>query len=122
MVNVHDEVHCSLVMAKSRVTPLKPITVPRLELAAAVVSTNISTFLQKELKYDLSEVFWTNSKVVLGYVSNEARRFHTFVANRVQLIRDRTSPDQWNHVETKSNPADDASRGLTAQELISNTR
>ncbi|XP_067027926.1 uncharacterized protein [Acropora muricata] len=122
MVNVHDEVHCSLVMAKSRVTPLKPITVPRLELAAAVVSTNISTFLRKELKYDLSEVFWTDSKVVLGYVSNEARRFHTFVANRVQLIRDRTSPDQWNHVETKSNPADDASRGLTAQELISNTR
>ena len=122
MVNVHDEVHCSLVMAKSRVTPLKPITVSRLELAAAVVSTNISAFLRKELKYDLSEVFWTDSKVVLGYLSNEARRFHTFVANRVQLIRDRTSPDQWNHVETKSNPADDASRGLTAQELISNTR
>ncbi|XP_068758156.1 uncharacterized protein [Montipora capricornis] len=122
LVNVHDEVHCSLVMAKSRVTPLKPITVPRLELAAAVVSTNISAFLRKELKYDLSEVFWTDSKVVLGYLSNEARRFHTFVANRVQLIRDRTSPDQWNHVETKSNPADDASRGLTPQELISNPR
>ncbi|XP_015748758.1 PREDICTED: uncharacterized protein LOC107328549 [Acropora digitifera] len=94
MVNVHDEVHCSLVMAKSRVTRLKPITVPRLELAAAVVSTNISTFVRKELKYDLSEVFWTDGKVVLGYVSNEARRFHTFVANRVQLIRDHTSPDQ----------------------------
>ncbi|XP_068734747.1 uncharacterized protein [Montipora capricornis] len=109
-------------MAKSRVTPLKPSTVLRLELAVAVVATNISAVLRKELKYDLSEVFWTDSKVVLGYPSNEARRFHTFVANRVQLIRDRTSPDQWNHVETKSNPADDASRGLTAQELISNTR
>ena len=62
---VHDEVHCSLVMAKSRVTPLKPITVPRLELAATVVSTNVSAFLWKELKYDFSEVFWTDSKVVL---------------------------------------------------------
>ena len=123
MINSHNEVHCSLVMAKSRVTPLKPITVPRLELTAAVVSTKISAFLQEELKYhNIPEVFWTNSKVVLGYIFNEARRFHTFVANCVQLIRDRTSPDQWNYVQTRDNPADDASRGLEAQELVSNTR
>ncbi|XP_078371358.1 uncharacterized protein LOC144655010 [Oculina patagonica] len=123
MINHQDQVHCSLVMAKSRVAPLKPVTVPRLELVAAVVATNISAFLQKELKYNsLPEVFWTDSKVVLGYISNDARRFHTFVANRVQLIRDRTSPDQWNYVETKENPADDASRGLTAQEMIDSTR
>ena len=95
MVNDQQKVHCSLVMAKSRVTPLKPVTVPRLELTAAVVSTKISAFLQKELKYGcVPEYFWTDSKVVLGYISNEARRFHTFVANRVQTIRDHTSPDQ----------------------------
>ena len=123
MVNSHDEVHCSLVMAKSRVTPLKPITVPRLELTAAVVSTKVSAFLQKELKYHkIPEVFWTDSKVVLGYISNEVRRFHTFVANRVQLIRDCTSPDQWIYVQTRDNPADDASRGLEAQELVNNKR
>ena len=87
MVNNRDEVHCSLVMAKSRVTPLKPVTVPRLELTAAMVSTKISSFLLKELSYeDIHEFFWTDSKVVLGYISNEARRFHTFVANRVQAI------------------------------------
>lgn len=95
MVNDRDEVHCSLVMAKTRVTPLKPVTVPRLELTAAVVSTKISTFLQKELRYDnIPEVFWTDSKVVLGYISNDTRRFHTFVTNRVQVIRDRTSRKQ----------------------------
>ena len=123
MVTDRDEVHCSLVMAKSRVTLLKPVTVPRLELTAAVVSTKISTFLQKELRYDnIPEVFWTDSKVILGYISNDVRRFHTFVANRVQVIRDRTSPDQWNYVDTKDNPADDASRGLGAQELIRSNR
>ena len=94
MVNNRDEVHCTLVMAKSRVTPLKPVTVPRLELTAAVVSTKISSFLQKELSYeDMNEFFWTDSKVVLGYISNEARCFHTFVANRVQEIRDQATPD-----------------------------
>ena len=123
MVNNRDEVHCTLVMAKSRVTPLKPVTVPRLELTAAVVSTKISSFLQKELSYeDMNEFFWTNSKVALGYISNEARRFHTFVANRVQEIRDQATPDQWRYVDTKENPADDASRGLGANELIRSSR
>ena len=123
MVNDQQKVHCSLVMAKSRVTPLKPVTVPRLELTAAVVSTKISAFLQKELKYGcVPEYFWTDSKVVLGYISNEARRFHTFVANRVQTIRDHTSPDRWHYVDTKDNPADDASRGLGAGELFKSNR
>ena len=123
MVNNRNEVHCTLVMAKSRVTPLKPVTVPRLELTAAVVSTKISSFLQKELSYeDISEFFWTDSKVVLGYISNEARRFHTFVANRVQEIRNHASPDQWRYVDTKENPADDASRGLGAKALIRSDR
>ena len=112
MVNDQQKVHCSLVMAKSWVTPLKPVTVPRLELTAAVVSTNISAFLWKELKYGcVPKCFWTESKVVLGYISNKARRFHTFVANRVQGIRDHTSPGKWHYIDTKDNPADDASRG-----------
>ena len=123
MINDRDEVHCALVMAKSRVTPLKPVTVPRLELTAAVVSTKISSLLQKELNYqDMQEFFWTDSRVVLGYISNEARLFHTFVANRVQAIRDHASPEQWHYVDTKDNPADDASRGLGANELIRSER
>ena len=123
MVNNRDEVHCTLVMAKSRVTPLKPVTVPRLELTAAVVSMQVSSFLQKELRYeDINEFFWTDSKVVLGYISNESRHFHTFVANQVQEIRDHASPDQWRYVDTKENPADDASRGLGANKLIRSNR
>ena len=123
MVNNRDEVHCTLVMAKSRVTSLKPVTLPRLELTPTVVSTKVSSFLQKELSYeDISQFFWTDSIVVLGYISNEARRFHTFVANRVQEIRDHASPDQWHYVDTKENPADDTSRGLGASELIRSNR
>ena len=68
-------------MAKSRIAPLKPVTIPRLELTAALVSVKISAILQRELEYEeITETFWTDSKVVIGYISNDARRFHVFVA------------------------------------------
>ena len=123
IVNENDEVHCAFVIGKARVSPLRPITIPRLELTAALVSVKVSCMLQEELDFDdITHVFWTDSKVVLGYIGNDARRFHVFVANRVQQIRENTSPDQWKYVETENNPADDASRGLSAQQLNESCR
>ena len=117
--NDKGQVHCSFVIGKARVTPLKSITVPRLELTAAVVSAKIGELLRKELHIgEIDEVFWTDSKVVLGYIANNSKRFHIFVANRVQQIQDLTSIKQWRYVNTESNPADDASRGLTAHQLF----
>ena len=116
-------VHCSLIMGKCRVCPLKPASVPRLELTAAVVSVRVSALLQKELEYEnIYEVFWTDSKVVLGYIANDARKFHVYVANRVQRIRDHTKPSQWRHVATDVNPADDGSRGLSVEELLNKSK
>ena len=110
--------HCSFVMGKARVALLKPVTAPHLELTAAVVSAKASAQLQQELDYEgVEEVFWTDRKVVLGYIVNETRRFHIFVGNRVQQIQEHSSPDQWHYVDTKSNPADHASRGLNPQGL-----
>ena len=68
----------------------------------------------------MKEIFWTDSKTVLGYINNDVRRFHVFVGNRVQEIREQSSPNQWHYVETKSNPADIASRSAEAQERIDN--
>ena len=99
LIDEHNKIHCALVMGKARVTPLKPVTIPRLELTAAVVSVRVSQWLNHELDYrDVVDVFWTDSRVVLGYISNEARRFHIFVANRVQEIHDHTEPKQWSYV------------------------
>jgi hypothetical protein len=113
-----DQVHCTLVAGKARVAPTKVVTIPRLELTAAVTSVKMSVMLKEELDYEIDgEYFWTDSKVVLGYIGNEARRFHVFVANRVQRIRLNSTPEQWHYVETERNPADHASRGLTALEL-----
>ena len=62
MIKSRGKIHCALVMAKSRVTPSKPMTVPRLELTVALLSVKISFSLKKELKFGaIPEVFWTDS-------------------------------------------------------------
>ena len=110
-------------MGKARVTPLTHKTIPRLELAAATTSARMSEFVRNELEYpEIQEFFWTDSRVVLGYINNEAKRFHVYVANRVQQIRDLTDPNSWFYVDTNSNPADEASRGLTAKQLVEGSR
>lgn len=120
LVSKAKDVHCVFVMGKARVSPTKVTTIPRLELTAATVSVTVSNILKEELLYEnVKEFFWTDSKVTIGYINNEARRFHTFVANRVQKIRDSTSPKQWFYVSTSENPADKASRGTSVDELLS---
>ena len=122
LLNRDSKVHCSLIIGKSRVAPLKHVTIPRLELVAALVSVKISALLQRELEYEnVTEWFWSDSKIVLGYIANNARRFHVFVANRVQQIRDHTDPSQWRYVGTRENPADLASRGTTVSEILDNS-
>ena len=119
MIDEQQRIHCTLVIGKSRVAPLTPVTVPRLELTATVYSGKISQQLRHRLSYHIDqEYFWTDSNVVLGYISNESRRFHVFVANRVQEIQNSTSVEQWNHIASKQNPADEASRGVKSQELL----
>ena len=119
LLNKNNQAYCSFLTGKARVTLLKLITVHRLESQAAVVSIKISQWLLKELGYqDVSEFFWTLIRVVIGYINNETKRFHTLVANRIQQIHDHTGPQQWQYIESKSNPADSASRGLTARQLV----
>ena len=95
LVNAIEKIHCNLVIAKSRVAPIKYTSTPRLELAAAVLSTKMSAIIRKELKYqDLVEYYRTDSQVVLGYLRNTHKNFKVFVANRVQKIRQYTDVSQ----------------------------
>nr|XP_054604914.1 uncharacterized protein LOC107372912 [Nothobranchius furzeri] len=112
-------VQCTLVMGKARVAPTKVVTIPRLELSAAAVAAKTANFLKNELEIqDLQQYYWTDSKVVLGYINNDAKRFHVFVANRVQRIKSSTEPSQWQYVASQQNPADHASRGVMTKELV----
>lgn len=108
LVDVDKNVHCSFVMAKTRLSPLKTITIPRLELTAAVLAVQLSQVIQAELPLNLTKVvYWTDSTSVIQYVKNESKRFHTFVANRIAKIRNATLPSQWFHVGSEENPVDE---------------
>lgn len=75
--------------------------------------------LMDEVKLDLEpSVFWTDSSAVLRYRRSDGRRFHTFVANRVNAIRGVSDVARWKHVPGKRNPADCASPGLSAADFL----
>ena len=71
-------------MSKARAAPIKPMSTPRMELTAAVVSFNVTAMLKRELDYtSLQSVYYTDSEVVIAYIHNDARRFHVYEGNRV---------------------------------------
>ena len=112
------EKHCSLVMGRSRVTPAKPVTIPRLELTAAVVGFELVQLVKRELDFAVDSIyFWTDSTSVLHYVRSTARRYKMFVANRIAAIQAGSDPAQWRRVPTAQNPADVASRGALPSQV-----
>ncbi|KAL7827059.1 hypothetical protein SRHO_G00327770 [Serrasalmus rhombeus] len=113
-------VHVSFVVGKARVAPLKQMTIPRLELQAATLASRMDKMLRVELQMNLEpSVIWTESQSVLKDINNEQTRFSTFVTNRLTVIRDLTTKEQWRYVGSANNPADAASRGVRAVSLMS---
>ena len=101
LVSRTDNVHCTLLAGKSRVVPVKPITIPRAERTTATVSVRMNKIMRTELEIPIHDtVYWTDSMTVLKYLANETTRFHTFVANRVNQIREGSEPSQWRYVDT----------------------
>ena len=123
LVDMQGRIFCSFLIGKSRLAPLKVTTITRLELTAATVSVRLNKILTKELQIPIDKVtFWTDSMTVIRYIANESKRFHTYVANRVAFIREESCPSQWRYIDSKSNPADEASRGVTADVFVRNGR
>ena len=112
-----DFVTC-FVCGKSRVTPLRPVTIPRLELTAAELATKLGSVVCKELQYSFERVvFWSDASVRLRYINSESSHFKMFVSNRLETIHTMSFAQQWRYVPTDLNPADIASRGLTPDNI-----
>ncbi|GFY61079.1 integrase catalytic domain-containing protein [Trichonephila inaurata madagascariensis] len=109
-----NETQIRLLCSKTRVTPLKTLSIPRLELLAATLLSKLATKVVKiiDLKFDEVHLF-SDSKVILDWIQTQPRLLKVFVANRVSLIQELTQTFSWYHVKTKDNPADLISRGPT---------
>ena len=117
------KIHCSFVIGKARLAPIKEISIPRLELTAAVISVKLSHAIRNELDLAVNNsVYWTDSTSVLKCIHNQTKRFHTFESNRLTIIHDGSTPQEWWYVNRDANPADDGSKGLKLGTLIKNDR
>ena len=108
-----NHVHVSLVMSKTKVSPIKRLSIPRLELCGAQILARLLIHVKDVLQLPMSHVFaWTDSTIVLNWLSGNPRRFKTYVGNCVFSIVDQIPLDRWNHVVRIENPAECASRGI----------
>ena len=104
-------------LGKCKVAPIKQISVPKLELEAAVLGTRLRTLIQTEMTLKIEKVYlWTDSRVVLDWISSTKKQ-NVFVSNRLEEIKKTTKTDEWNHVPTNFNPADLGTRGLEPSEI-----
>jgi hypothetical protein len=111
------------VASKSRVTPLTPITIPRLELiAAALILARLISTVKEAISgvINIEKIFcWTDSITVYCWIQSN-REFKQFVQNRIDEILKLTNAENWRHFAGKTNPADIGSRGCLPSELVSN--
>ncbi|XP_076279061.1 uncharacterized protein LOC143208476 [Lasioglossum baleicum] len=118
VVTIPEQTSLHLLIAKTKVAPLKPLTIPRLELLAAVIMVRLIEYVQVTLKFINCPVYcWTDSAVALAWIHKHPSRLKTFTAHRVAEIQGRVPNATWRHVPSEFNPADCASRGLTVSQL-----
>ncbi|XP_052755581.1 uncharacterized protein LOC128201752 [Galleria mellonella] len=116
------DVQLTLIYSKSRVAPLKPSSIPRLELQAALIAARLATTIVEAVKFKpLKRTFWCDSMNVLGWLRNDARSYKTFVAHRVGEIIELSDVSEWHWVPTAYNVADDSTR-LRRGPLTSDSR
>ncbi|GBN97841.1 hypothetical protein AVEN_176220-1 [Araneus ventricosus] len=111
----------SLGMIKSRVAPIKSVTIPILELAACLLLAQLTRKVLNALKLKIDQVLlWTDSTIALSWIDTPPHLLKTFVSNRVAQIQQLTKEHHCSFITSKNNPADLLSRGIDAQFLVNN--
>ncbi|GFW85048.1 integrase catalytic domain-containing protein [Trichonephila clavipes] len=118
-VTANDDIYTSFITAKSRVSPLKKLTLPRLELLGAVLASRILKYLTSKFKFPILKFFlWSDSSIALHWIKGKASNYKQFVSNRVIEIQSNSNPSDWHHCSGRENPADYVSRGANLETII----
>ncbi|GBP94293.1 hypothetical protein EVAR_99672_1 [Eumeta japonica] len=112
-------VSTSLIIAKSRVAPLKITSIPRLELQAAVMGTRMATtVIEEHDRKPNTKFYWTDSKTVLTWLKNGARSYKPFVAHRIAAIEENSTLNEWRWVPTERRGRRDPKRTSKFRSMV----
>ncbi|XP_060808788.1 uncharacterized protein LOC106133502 isoform X2 [Amyelois transitella] len=107
----NETIKVALICSKARVSPLKPTSIPRLELQAALIGSRLALAIQEGHRKKPDNIYyWTDSMIVLGWLRSDARSFKPFVAHRVAEICENSNIENWQWVPSEFNVADDITR------------
>ena len=113
-----DEHTTAFVSSRARVSPVKPVSIPRLELQGAVMGSRLANTVKQEHDLPIKRtVFWSDSMTVLLWIRSDAHHYRPFVTHWIGEICEHTDPDAWRWVPSKDNPADLATRGARVGDL-----
>jgi len=119
---IDNAVTVRLIYSKARLAPIKRVTLPRLELLAALIATRLLRYFCQATEYDISKATpWSDLTIALAWGRGDPKSWKTFVCNRVTQILEYTAPSQWRHCPGSENPADILSHALHAHDLTTST-